>query len=405
MRMPRALCKMAAAAAIVAGSAGHAHAAHAAHAADAASQDMPTVVPESIGVDSAPLVRMSQWLRNDKMDVRSLVVVKDGKIVFERYGDGLSRENNYELYSVTKTITALLTGILVGEGKLTPSTKVAPMIAQARPDLASELADKQDIELRHLMSMSSGLSYQTREGTDPLYYEAPDRLRVAVTSRATAAAPGTHFDYIDVNPVLTGTAVSIAAQESEDKFAREKLFEPLRMSHYRWTGADKTGSVSGGWGLRLRAVDMAKIGMLLLDNGRWQGKQVVPAAWIRQMSTPSPAAADYGYYCWIQHVVEKGQPEFGAMGFKGQFITVLPAQHAVVVMTSLLPTDGGLRDATYLQQYRRMVNEYILPALAPASKPVESAAKTQALREELGKSRQTQGIPGTAAAFNDAPET
>ncbi|WP_232071774.1 serine hydrolase domain-containing protein [Paraburkholderia pallida] len=366
---------------------------------------MATVIPESLGVDSTPLIHLSQWLRTEKMDVRSLVVVKDGNIIFERYSAGLTRDNNYELYSVTKTITALLTGILVGEGKLSPSTKVAPMIAQARPDLAGELADKQNIELRHLMSMSSGLSYQTREGTDPLYYEAPDRLHVAVTSRATAAAPGTHFDYIDVNPVLTGTAVAIAAQEPEDQFAREKLFEPLGMSHYRWTGADKTGSVSGGWGLRLRAVDMAKIGMLLLDNGRWEGKQIVPAAWIKQMRTPSPAAADYGYYCWIQHVVEKGQPEFGAMGFKGQFITVLPAQHAVVVMTSLLPTEGGLRDATYLQQYRRMVNDYILPALAPASQPVATAAKTQALREELEKSRQTQGIPGTAAAFNDAPET
>ncbi|MFX1765249.1 serine hydrolase [Paraburkholderia sp. A1RI-2L] len=402
MRVPHTLCRMAAAA-IVAGSA--AHAVHAAGAASAASPDMPAVVPESVGVDSAPLVRMSQWLRNDKMDVRSLVVVKDGKIVFERYGDGLTRENNYELYSVTKTITALLTGILVGEGKLNPSTKVAPMIAQARPDLAGELADKQNIELRHLMSMSSGLSYQTREGTDPLYYEAPDRLRVAVTSHATDALPGTRFDYIDVNPVLTGTAVSIAAQAPEDQFAREKLFGPLGMSHYRWSGADKTGAVSGGWGLRLRAVDMAKIGMLLLDGGRWRGKQIVPAAWIKQMATPSPAAADYGYYCWIQHVVEKGQPEYGAMGFKGQFITVLPAQHAVVVMTSLLPTEGGLRDATYLQQYRRMVNDYILPALSPASKPAQTAAKTQALHEELEKSRRTQGIPGTAAAFNDAPET
>ena len=126
-----------------------------AHAAD---KDMPTVVPESIGVDSAPLVRMSAWMRADKMDVRSLVVVKDGKIVFERYGDGLTRDNNYELYSVTKTITSLLVGVLEGEGKLNPSMKVAPLIARARPDLASQLADKQDIELRHLMSMSSGLS-------------------------------------------------------------------------------------------------------------------------------------------------------------------------------------------------------------------------------------------------------
>ncbi|SAK66882.1 serine hydrolase domain-containing protein [Caballeronia ptereochthonis] len=374
-----------------------------AQAAGSASKDMPTVVPESIGVDSAPLVRMSEWIRMDRMDVRSLVVVKDGKIVFERYGDGLTRDNNYELYSVTKTITSLLVGVLEGEGRLSPVTKVAPLIARARPDLAAQLADKQDIELRHLMSMSSGLSYQTREGTDPLYYGAPDRLRVAVTARA-AKTPGADFDYIDVNPVLVGTAVSVAAHEPEDRFAQKKLFEPLGMSHYHWTGVDQTGAVAGGWGLRLRAVDMAKIGMLMLDNGRWQGRQVVPQAWIRQMTTPSPAAADYGYYCWIQHVVEKGQPEFGAMGFKGQFITVLPKQHAVVVMTSLLPTDGGLRDATYLNQYRRMVNDFILPALTPATRPVVTAAKTQALKEELERSNKTQGVPGTAAAFNDAPE-
>ncbi|SAK69322.1 beta-lactamase [Caballeronia arationis] len=375
----------------------------AAHAAADSSKDMPTAVPESVGVDSVPLVRMSEWLRSGKMDVRSLVVVKDGKIVFERYGDGLTRDNNYELYSVTKTITSLLVGVLEGQGKLNPTTRVAPLIAKARPDLASQLADKQDIELRHLMSMSSGLSYQTREGTDPLYYGAPDRLRVAVTARA-AKAPGTDFDYIDVNPVLVGTAVSVAAHEREDRFAEEKLFKPLGMSHYRWTGVDETGAVAGGWGLRLRPVDMAKIGMLMLDGGRWQGRQVVPQAWIKQMTTPSPAAADYGYYCWIQHVVEKGQPEFGAMGFKGQFITVLPAQHAVVVMTSLLPTEGGLRDATYLNLYRRMVNDYILPALTPSQKPVVSAARTRALRDELARSHETQGVPGTAVAFNDAPE-
>ncbi|MCA3889130.1 MAG: serine hydrolase, partial [Burkholderia sp.] len=93
-----------------------------------------------------------------------------------------------------------------------------------------------------------------------------------------------------------------------------------------------------------------------------------------------------------------------AMGFKGQFITVLPEQRAVVVMTSLLPTDGGLRDATYLNLYRRMVNDYILPALTPAHPPVERAETTQALRDELARSRETKGVPGTAAAFNDGPE-
>jgi CubicO group peptidase (beta-lactamase class C family) len=79
------------------------------------------------------------------------------------------------------------------------------------------------------------------------------------------------------------------------------------------------------------------------------GKEVVPQSWIELMATPSPTAKGYGYYCWINHVVET-EPEFGAMGFKGQFITVLPKENAVVVMTSILPTDGGLRDATYLNR-------------------------------------------------------
>ncbi len=365
--------------------------------------DLPAVAPEAVGVDSAPLIRLSEWIRRDDLDVRSLVVIKDDKIIFERYNNGLTRDNNYELYSVTKTITSLLVGILNGEGRLSPDDKVAPLIAKARPDLASELADKQDIELRHLLSMSSGLRYQTKEGTDPLYYAAPDRLRVAVTSRADLA-PGKKFDYIDVNPVLVGTAVSVAAGEREDKFAEENLFKPLGMSHYRWDGVDGTGSVAGGWGLRLRPVDMAKIGLLMLNGGQWQGRQIVPQAWIKQMTTPSPAAPDYGYYCWIHHVVEKGQPEFGAMGFKGQFITVLPAEHAVVVMTSLLPTDGGLRDATYLNLYRRMVNDYIIPAMNPAQKPLATEARSQALRDELELASKTRGVPGTATAFNDAPE-
>ena len=166
-------------------------------------------------------------------------------------------------------------------------------------------------------------------------------MQVALTTVAKVP-PATQFEYTDANPVLVGAAISTAAGEPEDKLAEERLFKPLGMKNYHWTGADQTGSVSGGWGLRLRAVDMAKLGVMMLHGGQWQGRQVVPQSWIEQMSTPSATAKDYGYYCWINHIVET-EPEFGAMGFKGQFITVLPKENAVVVMTSILPTDGGLQ--------------------------------------------------------------
>lgn len=364
----------------------------------------PVATPDSVGVDPVPLTRLSEWIRKDRLDVRSLLVVKDGRLVFERYGAGLDRDHNYELYSVTKTITALTFGAVAADGAISERDTVAPWIARARPDLAASAADKSGITLGHLMAMSSGLLYRQVEGSDPLYFQAPDRLAVALGTQPRIP-PHTRFEYTDANPVLVGAALSAAARRPEQQVAEERLFRPLGMRNYRWTGADAHGAVSGGWGLRLRAIDMARLGQLMLDDGRWQGRQLVPAAWIRRMSNPTPdgTAQDYGYYCWINHVVES-EREFGAMGFKGQFITVLPQQRAVVVMTAILPTDGGLRTGTYLNLYRRMVNDYVLPALQAYPAPAIDMTARRALEQELALAAQTPGIPGTSLAFNDGPE-
>jgi len=364
--------------------------------------DIPSAQPEAVGVDSRKLVELSEWIRHERLDVRSLLVVKDGKLVFERYSSGVDRDSNHELYSVTKFVSALLVGTLVADGKLTPSDKVAPRLSAARPDLAPALADKNTVELRHLMSMSSGLSYKLVEGTDTLYYGVKDRLKVAA-SAGVRAKPGAEFDYIDVNPVLVGAAVALAAGQSEDSYAQDRLFKPLGMTHYRWDGADGAGAVSGGWGLRLRSIDMAKLGMLMLDKGQWHGRQVVPASWVERMTTPAGPAADYGYYTWVNNIV-KTEREFGAMGYKGQFITVLPKQNAVVVINSIMSTQGGLRDAKYLELYRHMVNDLVLPALQAGTTVEPSAERAAALRRELELAQHSKGVPGTAMAFNDSPE-
>ena len=373
-----------------------------AQAAPAAPDTLPVAQPEAVGVDSTRLVALSEWIRRDKLDVRSLLVVKDGKVVFERYSDGLGRDYNHELYSVTKFISALLVGTLVGDGKLAATDTPAKRLAAARPDLAPALADKQRIELRHLMSMSSGLSYKLVEGTDTLYYGVPDRLKVAA-SASVRTTPGTEFDYIDVNPVLVGATVSQVTGMPEQQYAAKRLFEPLGMSHYRWDGADGKGAVSGGWGLRLRSVDMARLGMLMLNQGRWNGQQIVPASWVARMTTPSGPATDYGYYCWVNNIV-KSEREFSAMGYKGQFITVLPKQNAVIVMNSIMSTEGGLRDAKYLDLYRQMVNDYVLPALQAGNTVKPDAARQAALKKELELARTSQRLPGTQLAFNDKPE-
>ncbi|WP_310647732.1 serine hydrolase domain-containing protein [Burkholderia cenocepacia] len=378
----------------------------AAHAADAPplhETGIEAAAPEDVGVDSRRLVDLSRWIREQKLDVYSLLVVKDGKLIFERYGARASRDSTYELYSVTKAVTSLVAGILVDQRAVQLDDPVAARLAAWRPDLAGALADKRDIALKHVLSMSSGLHYDFRPKDDPIYYTAPDRLKLAA-SAAPKVAPGTAFEYTDVNPILAAAMLSAAAGEPVERYAQTRLFGPLDMQRATWERADRTGLVSAGWGLRLRAIDMAKIGMLVLDGGRWQGRQVVPQAWIAQMTTPR-VSPHFGYYWWINNIVDS-EPEFGAMGFKGQFITVLPKRNTVIVMTGVLSIDGGLRDAENVKLFRWMVNGCILPALdgAASSRQASVGDARAALARELESSARAETVPGAQVDPTDLPK-
>ena len=370
--------------------------------------ELPEVWPEQVGVSSSQLVKLSEWIRDQKLDIRSLVIVKDGKIAFERYSDGLTRDKNYELYSITKALTAILAGDLIADGKISLDSSVKDVIGSSRPDLKDAVADKGDVKLRNVLNMTTGLYYDFKPPNDPIYYEAPDRLKLAATTKPLLQ-PGRVFQYMDVNPILATAMLSAASGKKLEDYAEEKVFKPLGMKNYAWSRADEKGLVSGGWGLRLRAVDMARLGLFALQHGQWQGKQLAPAAWIRTM-TIGQSTPFFGYYWWVHNIVEGGveggdQPEFDTMGFKGQNIVVLPKHNVVVTMTSILSPDGGLRDAKCLQILRYMMSEYILPALdqKPGS-PTE--AQKKALLDELQAAENSKGVPGFALDPNntDVPQ-
>ncbi|CAN7568902.1 serine hydrolase [Variovorax paradoxus] len=368
--------------------------------ADDAGPAVAAAVPEAVGVDSRPLVRLSEWIRKEDLDVRSFLVVKDGKLVFERYSRGLGRDHNYELYSITKNVTALAAGVLIDEGRSRLDEKVAPVLAKARPDLKAALADKQAIELRHVMSMSTGLFYDFKPTDDPIYYGAPDRLKLAAET-TPRRPPGEAFDYTDVNPILASATLGADAGMPLQAFAEQKIFKPMGMAHYAWERADGKGLVSAGWGLRLRAIDMAKLGMLVLSGGRWNGRQIVSQAWMRTMTAPS-SAPWYGQFWWINDIVAT-EPEVHAMGFKGQFIVALPERNAVVVMTSMLPIEGGLRESKNVLAIRKMVNDFVLPALDNPSHAGPTPARRKALAHELDLASRHQGKPGAPADPTDTP--
>ena len=358
--------------------------------------------PEEVGVDSARLVKLSKWIRENNYDIRSLIIVKDGKLVFERYSAGLDRDKNYEMYSITKAATAVLAGQLIGEGKISLDSTVRDVVGGWRPDLKDAVADKGGITLHNILSMTTGLRYDFKPPKDPIYYEAPDRLKLAATT-TPALEPGKVFQYMDVDPVIATAMLSAAAGRKIEDYAADSLFKPLGMKRYAWARADQTGLVSGGWGLRLRAIDMAKLGLLALQEGVWDGRQIVPAEWVKRM-TSGQGASFFGYYWWINNIVEGGaQREFDTMGFKGQNIVVLPEHNAVVTMTSMLPVDGGLRDAKCLQILRYMMSAYILPSFGRTASAADEASKRD-LAAELQAARDSQGQPGIAADPTDTPQ-
>ena len=366
--------------------------------------ELPEVWPEDVGLSSDQLVKLSKWIRDQKLDIRSLVIVRDGKIAFERYSDGLTRDKNYELYSVTKALVGILAGDLIGEGKISLDSSVKDVVGAYRPDLKDAVADKDKVKLRNILTMTTGLHYDFNPPDDPIYYTAPDRLKLAATT-TPLLEPGKVFQYMDVNPILATAMLSQAAGKKLEDYADEKVFKPLGMKHYVWGRADEKGLVSRGWGLRLRPVDMARLGMLALQGGQWEGKQLVPADWVKQMTT-GQSTHDFGYYWWVNNILQGGmdgddQPEFDASGFKGQNIVVLPKYNAVVVMTSIMSPAGGLRDFQYLQNLRYMVNEYILPALdQKPSTPTD--AQKKALIDELQLAEDSKGVPGFKFDPNDS---
>jgi len=279
--------------------------------------------------------------------------------------------------------------------------RLRPVLTRARPDLTAALADKQAIELRHVMSMSTGLFYDFKPTDDPIYYGAPDRLKLAAET-TPKRAPGEAFEYTDVNPILASATLGADAGMPLEKYAEGKLFHPMGMSHYAWERADDKGLVSSGWGLRLRAMDMAKVGQLVLNGGRWNGQQLVSQAAMRTLTAPT-SAPWYGMYWWINDIVAT-EPEVHAMGFKGQFIVVLPQRNAVVVMTSMLPITGGLRESDNVLAIRKMVNEFVLPALDNPQHATPTPARQAALAAELRLAAQHRGQPGAPVDPTDQPK-
>jgi len=294
-----------------------------------------------------------------------IVIAVGGKLVFEDYFWGYDRATPHQISSDTKSITSIVTGVAIDQGKLSADDLVSSFF----PDYAetSWIKNKYPTTLKQILSMTAGLDwnedvpYQDPRNTAEGLLVAKDPTAY-VLDRKLAETPGTHFQYNSGLPNLVGDAVSRRVGQPFGEFADRSLFAPLGIKEHFWT-TQKNGHVLAAGGLYLRPRDMAKIGQMMLDHGVWNGHRVLSEAWV-DASTAQHTPADgyaYGYY-WHLSTKEKprldGESGFMAIGQAGQYIVVIPRLKAVIVVTSSNWQPGGT--PIVLNQ---IINKYIVPAL------------------------------------------
>lgn len=306
-----------------------------------------TARPEDLGMDGELLNEAASYIEENGFDLHSLLVIKDGYLVAESYFNGYDQETPHKQYSVTKSFVSAAIGIAYEEGYI---ENLAQTLEDFFRNYTFEDETAKEITVENILTMRTGLGWI--EG-DPGYYglvTANDAVEYMLTL-PMVAEPGEKFAYCSGCSFLLSAIVTETTGMDTAEYAQEKLFDPLGIEKPQWETVSN-GISNGGWGLYLTPREMAKFGYLYLNQGDWDGEQVISSEWVQASSEPGLRAdqyADYGFQWWIS-------PEgyYSAQGLYGQAIFVIPDHNMVVVMTANLRSENI---------EFRLLHEYILAAV------------------------------------------
>jgi len=260
----------------------------------------------------------------------SVLVLHKGEIVYERHARGWDADTKHQMYSVTKSVLSALVGVAIGDGKI---QSVEQKVIEFFDDLVIPAGQeaKNDITIEHLLRQTSGLPGDGDRESEAVEWWAAEDSGKACFLFPQMAAPGERFAYSSAAGMQTLTALLTKAVGGDlFDYAKEKLFGPLGMSSVTWDAA-ADGVYYGGFGFSMSPRDMARLGYLYLNNGNWDGQQIIPAEYVA--ASAPPAGANYGYLFWGFSDKEGYENAYGANGAFGQRIWILPGQDAVIVRT------------------------------------------------------------------------
>lgn len=249
--------------------------------------------------------RVAQAIEDDRLgEVKAVIIEQGGKILYERYFDGAAPEDRHDIRSAGKSITALAIGRAIADGHIA-SLDVHPL-----PALGGR-ADNGDISLRDLLSMSSALDCNDWDEKSPgqedrMYPKrewTPHALAIPLKEGYARGRDGFgRFSYCTAGVFLAGQYLAHEAGMGFDDYVQGTLFDPLGIADIEWTRSP-AGEVQAGGQIEMRPRDLTRVARLVLDGGKYDGEQLVPAEWIDQMLTPHVRATDsddYGYLWWLR---------------------------------------------------------------------------------------------------------
>jgi CubicO group peptidase (beta-lactamase class C family) len=306
--------------------------------------------PSREGIDEAALLNAIERLLDAPLNVHSVLVERHGHLLAEYYQGGKDRSvyglismrrslgpsDRHDVRSIGKSVTSLLYGIALQQGKV---PAVSASVFDAYPELSDlALADKQGITIESLLNMASGLQWQ--EGgvglNDELSLFWKSDIARYVLSHGLAVAPNTMFNYNGGGTAILADLISRGTGQALDVYARAQLFEPMGIEDWEWVG-DLHGRPMAFNGLRLRPRDLLKLGRLVLNQGQWHGRQLVPKAWIENSMTPlfDTDVRNYRYaYQWWSGTADwhgRSLPWHAGFGNGGQRLYVVPELDLAVV--------------------------------------------------------------------------
>ncbi len=324
-----------------------------------------------VNVDPGELTNMLGLIETGVYEnIHSVLLVKDKKLVVEEYWAGRTVFNDYveydrntlhNMHSVTKSITSALIGIAIMEGSI---NSAEDKLHSFFPEYADVLlaGGREEITLAHVLTMSAGFSWDEHsfpyedERNDHAQMYLSDNWIKYVLDKPIAETPGTKFNYNSGLSITLGGIIRNVSGQTVDAYAQSTLFAALGIDEYVWF-KDEDGTAQTGGGLSLRPRDMVKFGLLFLNDGQWNGNQIISPEWVAQSTDWQAPGKLYGYQWWLDSYTVDGKTISGysARGRGGQFIFVFPALELVAVFT------GGNDNELGGQPYEMLVR-HILPA-------------------------------------------